>query len=443
MSKHDEASKVCNDMIYAWHMAGYDGIRYVGVMLYVLCLKKMIDTNVCPAPQHMGIVLEITKSFLRPASNKDIENFKQGAYVLEETYGLESGLLRDVLDAMRSQEEQWQKTFLKVVSIIADKDCYAEAAELLMYKMSQMRGNERMSSYTVAELLRIASAIKNEDRVLDGTVGFGYSARECIKDKKVHFTGTDIHREAIQISAMYFILTDLDPANLRTQDFTYIHFEEKFNKVVMDIPFGMKIKEMNPRQAMHADRWMKGATCKEMENLFIASGLDSLKEDGRMVTIVPQGFLWRSLSATAILRDSIVREGMLKAVISLPAVYNYTIINAAMLVFERGNSDVIFVDATKLIQRPQRRFGPEFREEDKQLLAEIIEERKIVEGISFLISNEEILENGQWSIGAYQKDESAVVKRKMFEIDLDLNSCYQQLEDLEERNRELSLFWRK
>ena len=103
----------------------------------------------------------------------------------------------------------------------------------------------------------------------------------------------------------------------------------------------------------------------------------------------------------------------------------------------------MFVDATKLIQRPQRRMEPEFTETNKWLLQDILEDRQEVSNISFLVKNEDILNVGEWTLGRYQKEDAKTTARTMLEIDAELEDCYKQLGELENRNRKLHLFQRK
>lgn len=439
MKSDERIIKAVYDLMSHWHKAGYDATQYVGTMLYVMCLKKMIDENVCLNPGYMSIILELTKSLFRPTTIDDIETLRKGAEVLEETYSLRQGLLQDVLNPTRYQEEQWKKTFLGVIAAITELDDYGEVAQYMLYKISSDRGNEKVSSYTVSELLRIAANVHDGESVLDGTVGYGYSAMECIRGKEVEFYGNDINIEAVQNTAMYLILSGVKKFTLATEDFTGVNTSGMHDKVIMDIPFGLKVNDLIGYQTVRCREWMNNVQCKEMECLLLASGLECLNEKGRMVVIVPQGFLFKQSKALSIFRENAVKRGMLKAVVSLPSVYNYTTINTTMLVFEECNSDVLFVDAAKLIQR-ERRMEPTFTEESKQLLQEILEEKQVVEGVSFVVANEEVLSVGEWTITRFQKTESTTSFRSIEEINEELTLCHNRLDELNDYNSKLALF---
>lgn len=439
MKSDEKTIKAVFDLMSLWHKGGFEATQYVGTMLYVMCLKKMIDENACLNPEYMGVVLELTKSLFRPTTYDDIETLRKGVEVLEETYSLRQGLLQDVLSPSRCQEEQWKKTFLGVIAAITELDNYGELAQYMLYTISKDRGNEKVSSYTVAELLRIAANVQDGDSVLDGTVGYGYSVVECIRGKEVEFYGNDIRLEAIQNTAMYLILSEVKNFTLATEDFSGVNTSGIHDKVIMDIPFGMKVNELIGYQTVRCREWMDNVQCKEMECLLLASGLECLNDKGRMAVIVPQGFLFKQSKALSVFRENAVKRGMLKAVVSLPSVYNYTTINTTMLVFEQGNTDVLFVDASKLIQR-ERRMEPIFTVENKQLLSDILENKQVVDGISFAVANDEVLNVGEWTIARFQKTENATRIRNLDEINAELMACYDKLDVLNRNSSSLRLF---
>ena len=174
---------------------------------------------------------------------------------------------------------------------------------------------------------------------------------------------------------------------------------------------------------------MDSDSCKEMECLFMASALEALNEKGRFVTIVPQGILFKQTKALSSFRRNLIKKGMLKAVISLPSVYNSTSMNTTMLVFERNNKDVLFVDASSLISR-ERRNDAVITAENKEKLSNILEGKKEVEGISFLVPNEKVLEVGDWSIARYQNTVDGLELRSISEIKRELEQHYKRLDEL-------------
>ena len=446
MDNYVNIDKYCLNVANIWHNAGMEMSRYVGCTLYIMCLRKMIEENACVNPKYMSTIVELTKVLYRPVSIEDIEVIKSASVVLEETYNVKPGLLSDVLSSFRSEEEAWKKAFIKVVAetanIISDAG-YSLYAERLINLASREGGKmigELASSNAVSDLLCVAANVQDGESVLDGSIGYGYSAAKCIKNRKdVKLYGVDINNDSIQVATLYLILNGAD-FDTTPEDFTSMRPVYKVDKVVMDIPFGMKsMAELSNNQLIRVQKWMDTDSCREMECLFMASGLDAIKDTGRLVVIVPQGILFKQSKALSTFRRNLIKEGLLKAVVSLPPVYNSTMINTAMLIFERNNKDVLFVDATSLIQR-ERRNDAYITDDNKKLLQEILEDKKELDKISFTVSNSQVLETGDWSISRYIDSEDEVEIRPLSEINEELSQYYKRLEELNDISNSLEMF---
>lgn len=447
MADMKKVEKYIWDIESIWHNAGMDGTQYVGSTLYIMCLKKMVEENACTNPEYMSSIVELTKVLYRPVSTEDIEVIRNASEILEETYGVRKGLFSDVLSSFRSEEEAWKKAFIGVVSataeLVVDEDGYYPFATQLIYlasKESRRNTAEKVSSNAVADLLSIAADVHDGETVLDGTIGYGYSAINCIKGKKdVTLYGVDINTDSIQVATLYTILCGVKFDSMQ-EDFTAMDSAYAADKVVMDIPFGMRpMHELAGYQLHRTKKWMDTDSCKEMECLFMASALDAMEDGGRFVVIVPQSILFKQTKALSTFRRNLVKEGLLKAVIALPPVYNSTMINTALLVFEQGNKDVLFVDGASLVNR-ERRNDAYITEENKNKLHDILEGKKVVEGISFTVSNAEVLETGDWSISKYIDVDEAVELRPVTEINKDLQQYYKRLDELNALSNSIELF---
>lgn len=435
------------DITNIWHNAGMDGTQYVGSILYIMCLKKMVEENACTNPNYMPSIIELTKVLYRPVSTEDIEVIRRASDILEETYQVKRGLLSDVLSSFRSEEEAWKKAFLGVVSATADivvdeEGYYPYATQLINMASKDARRNtaEKVSSNAVADLLSIAANVQDGETVLDGTIGYGYSAINAVRGKKdVTLYGVDINTDSIQVATLYMILSGIN-FDVMQEDFTAMNSAYSADKVVMDIPFGMRpMNELAGYQLYRVKKWMDADSCKEMECLFMASALDAMEDNGRVVLIVSQGILFKQTKALSAFRKNLVKEGLLKAVVSLPPVYNSTMINTAMLILEHNNKDVLFVDGTSLVQR-ERRNDAYITDENKKKLSEILEGKKEVEGVSFIVPNAEVIETGDWSISKYIDVDEAIELRPISEINKELKQLYKRLDELNAESSNEKLF---
>lgn len=432
----------------AWRNYGLMDGMYIGRTLYVMCLRKMIESNACQNPKYMSRLVEVTKSVFRPTSIEDVDVLVKSAEMLEETYHLKTGMLFEILFPMNIEDNMWKKAFLETIQIIAelnvDEEGYYPYANRLIYSLNkQVRtGAEFVSSNAISELLKLATDVQDGDRVLDGTVGCGYSAMKCLEGKKdIFFLGVDVNRSSLAIASMYTIIADVKEYEFMSEDFAAINTPCDMDKVVMDIPFGMKMgdDEHVGYKGMRAKEWMDSSVCREAEPLLMAAAIDSLSETGRFVVIVPPNFLFKQTKSLSVFREKIIKKGLLRAVINLPAVHTSSSIKSTMLVIERGNDDVLFVDATSLIQR-ERRNDAFISEENKCVLKDILDNKKPVNNISFLVPNTKVLEVGDWTLGQYLENEDTEQIRSLKEINAELKKEYDLLHELDKKEEKIELF---
>ena len=116
-----------------------------------------------------------------------------------------------------------------------------------------------------------------------------------------------------------------------------------------------------------------------------------------------------------------------------------TSIKSFILIIESGNEDVLFVDAANFIQR-ERRNDAYIGNEDKIVLKDILNNKKAVEKVSFLISNEKVLEVGDWSISKYIDNNKDTEIRSLIEINAELRKEYDLLNKLNEMEQNIELF---
>ena len=213
MADYKKIENYISNIASIWHIAGMNASDYVGCMLYVMGLKKMVEENACTNPEYMSSIVALTKVLYHPTSPSDIDILRNASRVLEETYHAKDGLFTDILSTYRCEEVSWKKAFLDIVAVTAqieiEEDGYAPYVQQILYYASKDGRDkaEKISSNAVADLLSIAADIKDGDTVLDGAIGYGYSVMKCIQGKKnKKLYGVDLNIEAIQMSTLYMKL---------------------------------------------------------------------------------------------------------------------------------------------------------------------------------------------------------------------------------------------
>jgi type I restriction enzyme M protein len=162
------------------------------------------------------------------------------------------------------------------------------------------------------------------------------------------FYGFDFDVTMLRISAMNMILHGIENPNIYSQDTLSNSFMEKRPQLAADkytlIMANPPFKGSLDFESVHSSLLKKVKT-KKTELLFIVLMLRMLKLGGRCAVIVPDGVLFGSSTAHRDLRQMLINENQLEAVISMPSgVFRpYAGVSTAVLVFAKGGkTDNVF-----------------------------------------------------------------------------------------------------
>ena len=148
-----------------WRNYGFMDSVYIGRTLYIMCLRKMIESNICQNPQYMSRLVEMTKSVFRPTAIDDVDVLVKSADMFEETYHLNHGLISEVLFPLNIEDNMWKRAFFETIQIVSeiiiDNEGYYPYANKLIYSLNKQikTGSEMVSSNAISELLRLATDI--------------------------------------------------------------------------------------------------------------------------------------------------------------------------------------------------------------------------------------------------------------------------------------------
>lgn len=171
--------------------------------------------------------------------------------------------------------------------------------------------------------------------------------REHIQNGLFH--GFDFDVTMLRIAAMNLMLHGVENPDIHYQDTLSKQFpqnfsrqaEEGFNVILANPPFKGTLVEEDVHPSL-----LRKVKTKKTELLFIALVLRMLKAGGRSATIVPDGVLFGSSKAHVAIRQQLVDDNQLQAVICLPAgVFKpYAGVSTAILVFVKDGQtkDVLF-----------------------------------------------------------------------------------------------------
>lgn len=271
-----------------------------------------------------------------------------------------------------------------------DKDTKGDLYEYLLSKLQQsgVNGQFRTPRNIIEMMVELTKPTLN-DTICDpssGTCGFLMAAVEYVEnhypqevnkpDNRKHFnnamfTGFDFDKSMLRIGAMNMLLHGIENPNVHyrdsLQDQGDANISEAYSLVLANPPFKgsvdfdiiapdlLRALGKNPAAKKTAPKYKtqvdengneiqvevksKGPTEKS-ELLFLALILRMLAVGGRAAVIVPDGVLFGSTKSHKSIREKIVNEQKLEAVISLPSgVFKpYAGVSTAILIFTKTNS---------------------------------------------------------------------------------------------------------
>ena len=158
------------------------------------------------------------------------------------------------------------------------------------------------------------------------------------------FTGFEIDRTMLRISAMNLMLHSISHPDMRYMDSVSRNNEihDAFTICLANPPFKGTIDASSIHENLKSV-----VNTKKTELLFVALFLRLLKKGGRCACIVPDGVLFGSSKAHKALRKELVEQHQLRAVIDMPSgVFKpYAGVSTAVLVFTKtgaGGTDQVW-----------------------------------------------------------------------------------------------------
>jgi len=260
----------------------------------------------------------------------------------------------------------------KVVNMIEDipmqdRDTKGDLYEYMLSKIASAgkNGQFRTPRHIIRMMVEL-TAPTPKDIICDpacGTCGFLVMAAEYLEKNhkdmlmdnalKAHFhnnmfNGSDFDSSMLRIGAMNMTLHGIDNPKIEDRDsLSEDHADKRdaYTLILANPPFKGSLDYDGTAKDL-----LQVSKTKKTELLFISLFLKQLKTGGRCACIVPDGVLFGSSKAHKDIRQNLVEEQKLEAVISMPSgVFKpYAGVSTAVLVFTRtdsgGTEDVFFYD---------------------------------------------------------------------------------------------------
>jgi len=285
----------------------------------------------------------------------DPEKLGEGAALVERLTNLIGIFQNPVLDFSQNRAEH--------------DDILGDAYEFLMRHFASESGKSKGQFYTPSEVSRIIAKVigiapentKASTTAYDPTCGSGSLLLKVAAQAGKHITleGQEKDVTTAGLARMNMILHDFPTANIlsgNTLDSPKFKDGEQlrtYDYVVANPPFSDKSWStgLTPSNDPYQRFTWGVPPTKQGDYAYLLHIIRSMKGSGKAACILPHGVLFRG-NAEAIIREQLVRSGILKGIIGLPANLFYgTGIPACILVLDKENATtrkgVFMVDASK------------------------------------------------------------------------------------------------
>lgn len=328
------------------------------------------------------------------------------------------------------------------------EDIIGDAYIYLIERFATEGGKKAGEFFTprkVSELVAKLARPESGDTICDpacGSASLLLRAGEEVGSSNFRLFGQESNAQTLGLAKMNMFLHGVDSASLvRCNTLTDPGLLQgdalmRFDIVVANPPFSL---DKWGAEEVKDDRWhrfTRGIPPKSRgDYAFILHMLAIAKPgEGRIAVVVPHGVLFRG-GAEGRIRESIVRDNVLDAVIGLPAqLFPTTGIPVCILVFDRAREsgglreherEVLFIDASRDFKPGKRQ--NQLREEDLQHIVDTCRERCEIPRYSHLAALAEIEGNG------FNLNIPRYVDTYEPEAEIDLQTVQNNIEELEKQ----------
>jgi type I restriction enzyme M protein len=280
--------------------------------------------------------------------------------------------------------------------------------EYLIEKFAVSAGKKASEFYTpaaVSETLSRLLAPRKGDRICDPACGSGsllIRAGKQVGSNDFALYGQEMNGSTWALCKMNMFLHEVDSAHIEWEDtIRHPQFVEdgalmKFDVVIANPPFSLDTWGQEIAAEDRYARFQRGIPPKSKgEWGFISHMLATAAEGtGRIGVVVPHGVLFRGGQEGKI-REAVIRENLLDAVIGLPANLFYgTGLPAALMIFDKFRTprkEILFIDASREFEQSTNQNI--LRPQDTEKIVTTYRNRREMEKYAYLASFQEIEEN--------------------------------------------------
>jgi type I restriction enzyme M protein len=327
------------------------------------------------------------------ADDFDLSNFK--TLILEsnlntenkETYILISEVLGDSLSKVFSQPLWYLSFHLFQIDKELLSENFSGAIDDVIYRISQSQGRYAGEFIQPVELTRLMCSLANlrmNSKVFNPFAGL--ASFDVYLNNSNNFVGQELNKKTWAMGALRLMAYGKRVSSEYLCTDSILNWPknaEKFDLIISNPPFGVRLG------TQYKDVEQEFRT---IEQFLIKNGVHSLTEKGKLIVLLPQGFLFRGMQEER-LRKFLIEEDLIDTIISLPGgLLLNTGIPLTILVINKSKDlkgKVKFVDATNFVTNVDSRL----KVLDDTKLMNFIQSDVLDNGVVRIVDKEQICSN--------------------------------------------------
>lgn len=225
---------------------------------------------------------------------------------------------------------------------------FSDIFDIVLYRISQSQGRYGGELIQPLELTRFICTLANlpeKTRVFNpfaGLASFG-----VYLDQGQDYLGQEINRKTWALGALRIMAYERPGTSQYVCDDSILNWpdqSEKFDLIIANPPYGMRLNQQ------YSDI---EPSIRTVEQFLIEKGVNSLNANGKLIALLPQGFLFRGMNERR-LREQLIEEDLIDTIISFPG---GLLLNTGMplvvLVIDKDkklHGKVRFIDANNFVE---------------------------------------------------------------------------------------------
>lgn len=260
---------------------------------------------------------------------------------------------------------------------------FSKIFDSILYNIAQSQGKksgEFLQPKELTDFLLSFSKLPQGGSVFNPFAGLASFAINL--DHEDNYLGQEINHKTWALGLLRILAYNRHSTITFNQTDTINNWPENdlFDLIISNPPLGMRLNSTDKAKTLKYN---------SAEEFVIGKGLENIKEDGKIISIVSNGFLFKGGSGKK-LREKLIQEDLLETVISLPAGLFYsTGIPVVIIVINKKKErtgKIRFIDGKDFFQTLNKRqktldytkLLDEIRKEDKSSVVEYVSNEKII-----------------------------------------------------------------